>query len=298
MSKTVSVVIPTYNYGRFIAEAIESVLAQTYEIGDIIVIDDGSTDDTEKIVSQFAGRVRYFRQENAGVCAARNNGIAKATGDFIAFLDADDIWYPEKTEKQLKKFAADPAVGLVHCGMREFDTVTGKTIRLHRKGGEGWVAEDILIWEKPVIIGTGGSIIVRREVIDTVGNFDTRLKNGEDWEFCLRVARKYKVAFVKGPYVDYRNHGVNAHMNVDEMERSTLIAWAKAFDSDDRSVLRLRSRSYGNLHKVLAGSYMQNRQYYGFARNVIKSLWFRPSYITFYLHELLSGRRAKETGKK
>ena len=298
MANTVSVVIPTYNYGHFIAEAIESVLAQTYEIQDIIVVDDGSTDDTEKIVSQFSDRIRYFRQENAGVCAARNHGIAKATGDFIAFLDADDIWYPEKTEKQLKKFAADPAVGLVHCGMREFDSSTGKTIRLHRNGGEGWVAEDILIWEKPVIIGTGGSIIVRRDVIETVGDFDTRLKNGEDWEFCLRVARKFKVAFVRGPYVDYRNHGVNAHMNVEEMERSTRIAWAKAFASVDRGVLGLRSRSYGNLHKVLAGSYLQNKQYYGFVRNVIKSLWFRPSYITFYLHELLRGRGAKDISKK
>ena len=290
---TFSVVIPVYNGANTIARAIESVIAQSYPAHEIIVVDDGSTDATVKKITKFGDIVTYIRQENAGVCAARNTGIANATGDFIAFLDADDIWYPKKTEKQLEKFAVDPEVGLVHCGLREFESTSGKTIRLHRLGCEGWVAEDILLWEKQFIIGTGGSIIVRRDVIDTVGNFDIRLKNGEDWEFCLRVARKYKVAFVKGPYVDYRNHGVNAHMNVNEMERSTRIAWAKAFDTDDQRSLRLRRQSYGNLHKVLAGSYLKDRQFYGFARNVMKSLWYRPSYIAFYLKEILPGRREK-----
>ena len=197
---------------------------------------------------------------------------------------------PEKIEKQVAKFAEDAEIGLVHCGMREFDSTTGATIELHLDGGEGWVAEDIALGEKCVITGPGGSIVVRRKVFEDVGGFDTRLKNGEDWEFCLRVARKYKIGFVRELLVDYRNHGVNASKNIAEMERSTLMAWAKAFETDDIAVQRLRRRSYGNLHKVLAGSYLHNGQYSGFARNIVKSLWFRPAYLGYYL-SLLAGRR-------
>lgn len=288
--KSVSVIIPTYNYGRFIAEAIESVLGQTIGTLEIIVVDDGSTDDTEKLFVEFGDAIRYIKQDNGGVCAARNRGVAESTGEFIAFLDADDIWEPTKIEKQLAKFAEDEVIGLVHCGMREFDSDSGETVQLHLVGGEGWVAADIALWERPVIVGPGGSIVVRRDVIEDVGGFDERLKNGEDWEFCLRVAKKYKVGFVAEPLVNYRNHGANASKNVAEMERSTLISWEKAFNTNDEAILKLRRRSYGNLHKVLAGSYLHIGQYAGFTRNLLKSLWFRPSYLRYYLG-LIGGRR-------
>lgn len=287
MAETVSVVIPTYNFGSFIADAITSVLAQTHPAAEIIVVDDGSTDDTESIVRKFSENVRYIKQENAGVCAARNLGVAESCGKYIAFLDADDAWLPDKIEKQVAKFARDDGIGLVHCGMKEFDSESGDTLQLHLEGGEGWVAQRIALWEKPVI-GPPSSIMVRREVIDEVGGFDTRLKNGEDWEFCLRVARKYKVGFVAEVLVNYRNHGDNATKNIDEMERSTLVAWAKAFDTSDDNFLRLKRRSYANLHKVLAGSYLQSGQYGGFVRNLIKSLWFKPSFLRYYLSLLFT----------
>lgn len=291
--KSISLVVPTFNHGNYIRETILSATRQTRPSFEIIVIDDGSTDGTEGVVREFE-RVRYIRQENGGVSAARNRGVAESTGDLIAFLDADDTWEPTKLEKQVAKFAEDPEIGLVHCGMREFDSETGETIELHLDGGEGWVAEELALWEKPVIIGPGGSIMVRRDVFEEVGGFDTELKNGEDWEFCFRVAMKYKVGFVPEALVNYRNHGANTTKNVAEMERSTLKAWAKVFSSDDERIRRLRRRSYGNLHKVLAGSYLHNREYGGFARNVLKSLWYRPSYVPFYFRSLLGGERKKE----
>ncbi len=100
------------------------------------MIDDGSTDDTEAVVRGFGERVKYIRQENAGVCAARNRGVAESSGDLIAFLDADDIWEPTKLEKQIAKFESDPEIGLVHCGMREFDSETGETLKVHLDGQE------------------------------------------------------------------------------------------------------------------------------------------------------------------
>ena len=193
MRKSVSVVIPTYNYGRFIADAIRSVLAQSRPPSEIIVVDDGSTDETAFLVGTFGNRVRYIRQDNEGVCAARNRGVSESTSELIAFLDADDTWEPTNLEKQLARFESDEEIGLVHCGMREFDDETGETIRLYMEGGEDDVADNLLLWEGPMIVGPGGAVTVSRKAFDHVGGFDTRMKVGEDWDFCYRVARSFKI---------------------------------------------------------------------------------------------------------
>jgi glycosyltransferase involved in cell wall biosynthesis len=291
LSKTVSVIIPTFNNGPYIAEAVESALAQTITPSEIVIVDDGSTDQTEAVVRQFGDKVRYIKQSNAGACSARNRGIAESNSEFIAFLDADDKWFPEKLDRQLVCFYDDSQIGLVHCGMREFNSQSGNAIGHNIAGIEGWAAHDILRWETSQLIGTGSTIIVRRSVIDDVGGFDEDLTHGEDWEFCLRVARKYKIGFVREALVDYRNHGSNVSKNIPEMERSTLLAWRKAFSVDDETIMPLRRRSYGNLYKVLAGSYLHYGDYKGFGRNVLKSLWYRPSYLGHYLRLLFQGRK-------
>ncbi len=283
MSSKVSVVIPTYNYGRFIAEAIGGALGQTLEPIEIIVVDDGSTDDTEKVVREFGDRVRYIRQENAGVCAARNRGVAESSGEYIAFLDADDIWLPEKLEKQIAKFAEDRDIGLVHCGMREFDGETGDTIQLHLDGGEGSVANDLLLWEKPGVNVSGTVIVVTREAFEKSGGFDTEMKVGEDWDFCYRVAREYKVGFVQESLVDYRSHSASAHRNVAEMERGMTRFYKKAFDGADAETLRLKSRAYGNFHRVLSGSYFHSGNYPQSVKNAVKSIWNRPANLGYFL---------------
>src|SRR5688572_22302626 len=151
MPQTVSVVIPTYNYGRFIAVAIESILRQTRPPLEIIVVDDGSTDETASVVESFGDAVKYVRQENAGVCAARNRGAAESRGDVIAFLDSDDSWEPTALERQVPFFDQDENIGLVHCGMREFDSDTGRTIRTVVIGGEDDLALNLLLWEGPSV---------------------------------------------------------------------------------------------------------------------------------------------------
>ena len=282
--RSVSVIIPTYNYGRFIGEAIESVLAQSLLPAEVVVVDDGSADETESVVSLFTARgVRYIRQENAGVCAARNRGVAESTGELIAFLDADDTYEPTKLERQVAKFMEDPAVGLVHCGMREFDSETGETKRLHLDGGEEGVAENLLLWDGPVVVGPGGTIMVSRKAFEDVGGFDPQMKVGEDWDFCYRVARKYKVGFVAEPLVNYRNHGAAAHHNVENMERGMAMFYEKAFDTDDPSVLALKDRALGNYHKVMAGSYFQAGRLGKFGSHAIRSIAHRPANIGYFL---------------
>ncbi len=281
--KSVSVIIPTYNYGRFINEAIESALGQTYPPPEVIVVDDGSTDDTEAVVRSFGERVKYIRQENAGVCAARNYGVAESSGELIAFLDADDIWEPTKLEKQLARFSEDLQIGLVHCGVREFDDSTSDIVSVVIEGAEDDAAENLLLWLEPSIIGPGGTIMVSRKAFDAVGGFDTRMKCGEDWDFCYRVARQFKVGFVPEPLVNYRCHAAAAHRNVDEMERGMELFYKKAFDTDDADVLRLKRRALGNYHKVLAGSFFHSARYGKFLSHSFKSVLKRPANLGYFL---------------
>ena len=281
MRKSVSVVIPTYNYGRFIVEAINSVLAQTRPPLEIIVVDDGSTDETTAIVAAFGDRVRYIRQDNAGVCAARNRGVMESSSDLIAFLDADDTWEPTNLEKQLARFESAEEIGLVHCGMREFADETGETIRLYLDGGEDGVADNLLLWEGPMIVGPG-AVTVSREAFDHVGGFDARMKVGEDWDFCYRVARSFQIAFVAEPLVNYRNHNAAAHRNVENMERGMLLFYKKAFATDDPEILKLRRRAYGNFHKVMAGSYLHSRRIGKFLSHAAKSIWMRPGNLEYF----------------
>lgn len=281
--KTISVIIPSFNYGKFIGEAIESVLAQTYPIHEAIVIDDGSSDNTEDVIKKFGAKVNYIKQKNCGVSAARNNGVKNSSGDFIAFLDADDIWHSEKIAKQMAKFAEDENVGLVHCGMHEFDHTSGETVRLHLEGEEGWVADGLLLFGKPVVIVSGSAIVVSREAFLQSGGFDTNLIVAEDWDFCYRIARKFKVGFAREVLVEYRNHGKNAHSNVEEMERSMGIFYEKAFQTDDENILRLRRSAYGNFHTKLAGSYFQAENYAQFIKHSVKSFQMSPGNIFYFV---------------
>jgi len=298
---SVSVIIPTYNYGSFIAEAIESVLSQTVAPAEIIVVDDGSTDNTEVVLREFARSVRYIQQTNAGVCAARNRGVAESTGDHIAFLDADDQWMPSKLEKQLKKFESDPEIGLVHCGMRHFDGETGDTLDIIIEGEEGWVADELLLWEKPAVNVSGSAVMVSRKAFGAVNGFDTRQKVGEDWDFCYWVARKFRVGFVAEPLVNYRIHARAAHNDVREMERGMTLFYEKAFAGADPKLLALKERAYGNFHRILAGSYFQSGNYGEFLKHAAKSIKHRRSGISYFLEFPLrrwrNGRRKVKLSK-
>ncbi|MCC7306770.1 MAG: glycosyltransferase family 2 protein, partial [Acidobacteria bacterium] len=178
----VSVIIPTYNYGRFLREAVDSALGQTVAPHEVIVVDDGSTDDSAQILASYGDRISHVRQQNQGVGAARNKGAEVATGEFLAFLDADDYWALTKLEKQLAKFAEDPDIGLVHCGYQNVDSY-GNLLDKNLNGSGGWVAEKLLRFE-PSTTAPGGTTLIKREAFRDVGGYDTNpdLHPSEDWD--------------------------------------------------------------------------------------------------------------------
>ena len=279
---SVSIVIPTYNYGRFLGEAIESALNQSLPATEILVVDDGSTDETESVVKGFGDGVRYIKQENAGVCAARNRGVSESIGDVIAFLDADDRLEPTALEKQAAVFKSDKDVGLVYCGVREFDSDTGKTLKTYLQNAGDRVATNLLLWDGPVIAAPG-LVVVSRKAFDAVDGFDTQMKVGEDWDFCYRVARKFRVGFVSELLVNYRIHSTAAHLNVKEMERGMTRFYEKAFATDDPSILKLRRRAFGNFHRILSGSYFVAGEYGSFVFHAVRSVIMQPRNIGYFL---------------
>jgi glycosyltransferase involved in cell wall biosynthesis len=278
---TISVIIPTYNYDRFLREAIDSVLAQTRPAHEIIVVDDGSTDDTPRILAEYGDRIRVIRQENLGASAARNTGIAAARGEWVAFLDSDDLWRPRKLEYDAARIAADPDLGMVHCGAEQFDNA-GKTTAVFLGGLEGWVAPDLLRLEREVIAAPGSGLTVRKTAAEEAGGYDLRLEAAEDWDFCYRVACRYRAGFIPEVLARYRLHGSGKHLNIRNMENGMLIALEKAFQSPDPAVRSLRNRTYGRFHLVLAGCYFRSRQPRRFIKHVIKSLRYDPRNVTYF----------------
>ena len=218
----VSVVIPAYNAEKFITATLESVLSQTYQKIEVVIVDDGSRDKTVEIVREFAAkdkRIILFQQSNSGVAAARNLAIQKSKGEYIAPIDADDIWYPEKIEKQVKcMLQASPSVGLVYTWTAHIDEEGLLTGTYHKCNQEGNVLTAMFI-EEP--IGNASVPLIRRSCLEKVGLYDTMLKKQnaqglEDFDIYLRIAEHYEFKVVPEFLVGYRQV-------FGSMSRNTLI---------------------------------------------------------------------------
>ena len=193
----ISVVIATFDRRDLVIEAIRSVLAQTQSVDEVIVIDDGSSDGTEAALKQaFGNRIRYVWQKNAGVSAARNRGLAMAGGQYLTLLDSDDRWHPDKTRLQMAWLDDHPGFAMVLCDVVRVDSSGIQIDILHRRTAipeDGDVLEWVL--RDPALVPA--SVMFRREVLDSVGGFDTSLATGEDLDFHLKVARSFKIGVIE-----------------------------------------------------------------------------------------------------
>ncbi len=275
--RTISVIIPVWNRAREVCHAIDNALAQTLSPLEVIVVDDGSTDETAEVLVRYGHRIRVVRQSNQGVAAARNAGIAVARGDLLAFLDSDDVWLPRKLELQAARFDADPELGLVHCGVE----LEGTGINLD--GMEGSVASEILRLDRSVIVAHGSGVMVPKRVAEEMGGFDARMRVSEDWDFCYRVAKRYRIGFVAEALMIQARHVSGLQNDIAGMEHGMLLALEKAFA--DPAVQSLRRHSYGRLHRILSGCYFEKRQWRAFLRHFVQSVrwdWRNVAYFVAY----------------
>jgi len=208
MTPLVSIIMPTFNGARFIRQAVESVLNQSYAQHELIVVDDGSTDDTRQVLEPVMRRLRYVELDHAGSSAARNAGLGHATGDFIAFLDSDDLLPGHALEDRLAQFARAPSAAVVCSGWQVVD-LEGRPI-VAVKPWEGGARLDLvsLLLHKQVLNGT---ITIRRDCIDQVGGFDATLKHAQDIDLVFRIALAgYKLVWLREISCLYRRRSDSA----------------------------------------------------------------------------------------
>lgn len=194
---TVSVIIPTYNCGHLISRAIESALAQTVPVSEIIVVDDGSTDDTKEKLRKFPAIVKYCYKQNGGVSSARNLGIKNAIHDWLAFLDADDYWLPTKIEKQLAHIGLDSNL-ILNC--TSIQCIEEQEIRVQNVPSED-LLKSTLRFRNPITLS---SVIVRRDAVLSAGGFNANLHYGEDWDLWLRLRDAGKFSVIPDPVTMYQ----------------------------------------------------------------------------------------------
>jgi glycosyltransferase involved in cell wall biosynthesis len=256
----VSVVIPAFAAERYLRTTVESVLAQTFQNFEITIVDDGAKDGTGAVADELTRedpRIQVIHQSNAGVCMARNNGIGRSRGEYIALLDADDLWHPDNLSLKVAYLKNHPAVGFVHSAVSLMNE-EAKELGIIWGGHGGWVLDDLLYREGRTVQGPCSNIIVRRTVFERVGGFEPRLSTSADQEFCMRVAQQYPVGYVDRALFYYRILASSMSSNVRVMENDEKLLYELADTYGMFRNRQFRARCRSHIYGKIAGSWWVN----------------------------------------
>jgi len=277
----VSVVIPTYNSAALVREAIQSALNQTYSDFEVIVVDDGSRDNTESVVRSFGDKVCYVKQDNRGAGAARNHGIIRSQGKYVAFLDADDLWLPGKLAEQIPLLDRDPEIGLVYS---DWAVVAEKgkaepSYLTNRPAVSGYVFDELVQWGFILTSGT----VVRRSCLDDVGCFDESLSIAQDFDLWIRICYRWKIALVNKPLVIKRNRDGNLSSNLLKTAAERIVLFEKAL----RKFPDMTPRSRRVVRRQVALNYW-DVGYHHFERMLLKEA--RKNFMSSLSYDWRNGR--------
>jgi glycosyltransferase involved in cell wall biosynthesis len=256
---TISVIIPAYNAERTILQTIESVQKQTFKDLEIIVINDGSSDRTLELLETIQDkRLKIYSYPNGGLPTARNRGISCATGDYLSFLDADDLWTEDKLEKQLSALEQNPEAGVAYswiiCMIESPDNpdyicfAPGKKVTF-----TGNIYPELLLEN---FIGNGSNILVRREAIESVGEFEPTLKSCEDWDYYLRLAAKWHFVLVPESQIIYRKTAGTMTSKAHIMEAEGLRVLKRAYQTTSVNLQQQKNKSLANFYRYCGGLYL------------------------------------------
>ena len=257
-SPLVSVVLPTYNCARFLPESVGAVLSQTYTHYEVIVVDDGSTDNTKDVLNPFMQKIRYIKlEQNKGLPVARNTGIQSARGKYVAFIDADDLWLPEKLQTDIEYFETHPEVSMVyskHINIDEKGRVVNGSVKKQLPSGNVFTQ---LFSEQNFVIAS--SVVVRKNVFETTGLFDEQLFNCQDWDLWLRIAFHFQVAGINKPLVKYRHNPHSLSKNRNNVLKYQKIVIDKIYNKFKDKENGINEKLY---KKRLASHYAKVGRYY------------------------------------
>ncbi|WP_432401160.1 glycosyltransferase [Wukongibacter sp. M2B1] len=214
----VSVIIPTYNYGKYICDAVDSILKQTYTDYEIIVVDDGSTDGTDDILKKYGDILSYYYIKNQGPAAARNFGIEKSKGKYISFLDADDAFLPEKLDIQVDILENNRDTGLVHSDFLYVNNTLASVYYHFRCKKKSSHAEALqYLWHNNYI--NTSTVMIVKDYLSEVGLFNSSYRYAEDYDLWLRLGKYYEFYCIHQPLVKTRSHNKNHCKKVDNLEK-------------------------------------------------------------------------------
>ncbi len=301
----VSVIVPAFNVASFIGESLQSALAQTHKNIEVIVVDDGSADETRQIAEGFARmdpRVRVLHQSNQGVAVARNLGIEQARGDYVAPLDADDAWFPQKLEKQLACIhGTDALTGLVYgwyLQVSEDGVVVGE--------GGTWDAEGFVYNALALrnFVGGGSMPVIKRACFETVGGYSSTLRarggeGCEDWELYLRIAERYQFLVVREHLLKYRRRRANLSSNREGMSLSQKLV-IEGLERPGRRLVPSRILRWTKARRCLyeLTSAARNRSYRSALALLLGALRFDPVGLAVFLYDKLLARSGNQPNAK
>jgi glycosyltransferase involved in cell wall biosynthesis len=242
----VSIIIAAYNSENTITETINSVLSQTLSDLDVIVIDDGSSDNTCQRIKEISdSRVKLFAYENGGVAKARNRGIANAQGEYIAFLDHDDLWKPDKLEVQVSALKKAPDAGVAYSWTINMYSEENpvRYIKSPPVYVEGNVYSQILLYN---FVGSGSNILAKKEAVESVGEFDPTPLSNEDWDYYIRLAAKWPFVVVPEYHIIYRHTANSMSSQVQRLEQGGRILVEKAYQTASDNLQNQKSHSLCN----------------------------------------------------
>lgn len=295
---SVSIVMAAYNAENTIAETLESLIAQTYPDKEIIVTDDGSQDSTGRILDEFASRypdlIKVIHQANQGQSIARNAAIAEAKGDFIAFMDSDDLWAPNKIERQVEFLSRNPEFGMVYTEGMTIDA-EGKKLESFDCSVEFTGNCFETLYTKNNIIGT--SVMVRRPVLEDVGTFVPELRACENWELWTRISHKYAITFLDEELAYYRRHGSNMTSNTAWMRENRLKAIHHnhvLYRDTVPNEARMTRNAYYMAHRGFASEYLGALDLRSARAEILSAIRYNPldPRMYFWLIQSLMGRKA------
>ncbi|MBI2852131.1 MAG: glycosyltransferase family 2 protein [Chloroflexi bacterium] len=274
---TVSVIIPTYNRASMVKDAIESVLVQTHTDHEIIVVDDGSTDNTREIVASFSNKVRYVYQQNRGRSNARNHGLRLAQGKYIAFLDDDDMFLPTKLEKQVARLETEPNFGMVYSSAICTDERRNEISRRYHANESGDIYRKIAFYLPVTILLP--TVLVRNEVMANVGGFDENMNRFEDTDMWRRIAKRYRILAMPETLTVTRTHAGNTLTNQDSQKIREALDYyvTKVFREDHDKGFVFRRRGAARLYAHYGQAFLANRELHNQSRQLLaRSIKYWP----------------------
>jgi glycosyltransferase involved in cell wall biosynthesis len=257
--KLVSIIVPAYNAEKYIIDTLNSVLHQTYQNWELIIVNDGSTDNTHQIIESLLPhpKIRYVQQVNSGVSSARNKGMQQAKGDYFSFLDADDCFAPNNLELKITALEQQTNLFFSYSDVIDCDeTLQPKTTVSSYGGGD--LLNHLLLWDRPVIRALSSNIIIKNKCYTDGLKFDTDLSTAADQMFAMQIASKYKGAYVNKPLIKYRVLTNSMSRNIRVMERDHILVYTKARQLQLFKSFVFQQKCFSNLYFTLAGSWWVN----------------------------------------